>query len=114
MIIPKVISDKYLGEPLSQYNVEDVPQDLDVDFGDIDFESSDELSEIDFESDKPIAFDFKFEPEMEGVYEGLIKPTAKALVKVPVSVLSSIALLPGAGIASLIELMPKISPDPKS
>ena len=68
------------------------------------------LEKIDFESDKPIIP--LYEPEDEGIYEGLIKPTAKALIKVPTSVALSMTLLPGAGIASLIELTHVVSPDP--
>ncbi len=113
MIGLKPILGSYLGKPLSQFNVEGTSQEPAMDFGMIDFEADEaDFGEINFESDKPTAFVAEPEPELEGVYEGLIKPTAKALVKVPISVAASLVLLPGAGIASLIELMPTISTDP--
>ena len=124
----QLVSKTVIDEAMKKYRRSPIEESLEkagsVDWNNLDFESEGSIAEgLDFEteSDAPMAFDFEGDspivsPEVSSpetnVYEGLIKPTAKALVKVPASVASSMALLPGAGIASLIELAPKISTDP--
>lgn len=86
--------------------------------------SAEGTGNIDFRSNDPDSFITEQEPVQEpvvkqdnyhdravDVYEGLIEPTAKAMVKVPAAIASSLALLPGAGIAAGIKLLPKISMD---
>ena len=86
----------------------------------LDFETADKqpqygpLGKIDFESgDVPVIPEY-IEEQGPEVYDDLIKPTAKAMVKVPAAFLASMALLPGAGIRAGIELIPTINPDPTS
>lgn len=52
------------------------------------------------------------EPEKEGIKEGFIKPTLKAVPRVTGAIGGSLALAPGAGIRAGVELLPKISTDP--
>ena len=51
------------------------------------------------------------EPQ-EGLYEGFIKPTAKAIPRVVGATAASLALLPGAGVRAGIDLLPRISEEP--
>ena len=68
---------------------------------------------INFESDEPIKFSLdEGESQQESIYEGFIKPTFKSVGKVGAALGTSLALLPGAGVAGGLKLLPKISTDP--
>ena len=55
----------------------------------------------------------KPEPKSEPESDSLTMSTLKALVKVPTSIAASMALFPGAGIAGMIEMIPRINPNPE-